>query len=73
MLSQIDAIPGAAGWAGTGLLGAVLAWLCFIHLPAKDKQIKEMLEKHAAERAEVRQDVKQALEKICRYNRDKSE
>lgn len=34
-------LSGSAGWVGTGLLGAVLSWLCFVHLPAKDKQLAE--------------------------------
>lgn len=42
---------GEAGWVGTGLLGAVLSWLMFVHLPAKDKQHKEMLAEVAGERA----------------------
>ena len=32
---------GGAGWVGTGLLGSVLLWLFFRHLPDKDKQLKE--------------------------------
>lgn len=39
-----DPISGGAGWIGAGLLGAVLAWLLGIHLPAKDKQLKEFME-----------------------------
>ncbi len=37
------AIPGGAGWVGAGLLGLVLSWLLLVHLPAKDKQITEMV------------------------------
>jgi hypothetical protein len=29
-----DPLSGGAGWVGAGLLGAVLAWLLFVHLPA---------------------------------------
>jgi hypothetical protein len=36
-------IPGYEGWAGAGLLGLVLAWLFFWHLPAKDKQITDLV------------------------------
>lgn len=42
--SDLQSLSGGAGWVGTGLLGTVLAWLLGIHLPAKDKQIKEMIE-----------------------------
>lgn len=36
-----DPLNGNSGWVGTGLLGTVLAWLLFVHLPAKDKLLKE--------------------------------
>lgn len=36
-----DVITGGAGWVGTTLLGSVLMWLFFRHLPDKDKQLKE--------------------------------
>lgn len=44
LLAQIaaDPISGGAGWIGAGLLGAVLAWLMFVHLPGKDKLIREL-------------------------------
>jgi hypothetical protein len=35
--------PGASGWASAGLLTGVLGWLLFVHLPAKDKQMKEVI------------------------------
>lgn len=38
-----DPISGGAGWVGAGLLGLVLAWLFFFHLPAKDKQLMDVL------------------------------
>lgn len=37
----ISPLSGHEGWVGAGLLGAVLAWLLFVHLPAKDKQIND--------------------------------
>lgn len=46
LLAQIDtstALSGASGWTGAGLLGLVLAWLLFVHLPAKDKLLKEYI------------------------------
>lgn len=51
-----DPLSGGAGWVGAGLLGAVLAWLLFIHLPAKDKLITNLMDRYlaaeAAQRAE---------------------
>jgi hypothetical protein len=32
-----------AGWTGTTLLGGVLWWLLYNHLPAKDKQISDLV------------------------------
>lgn len=43
-----DPISGGAGWIGAGLLGAVLAWLMMIHLPAKDKQMQSMIDSHVS-------------------------
>lgn len=43
LLAQVaDPLSGGGGWLGAGILGLVLGWLLLIHLPAKDKQIKEM-------------------------------
>lgn len=48
VLAQVpDPLTGglaSGGWASAGLLGMVLGWLLIIHLPAKDKQIKELVE-----------------------------
>ena len=44
MLAQsaaIDTLSGTGGWAGCGLVGLVLSWLLLVHLPAKDKQVKD--------------------------------
>lgn len=39
-----DQAVGAAGWTGAGLLGLVLSWLMFKYLPAKDQQVKDLIE-----------------------------
>jgi hypothetical protein len=47
ILAQADpitALAGQSGWYGLGLLGLVMSWLLLVHLPAKDKQLKEYLE-----------------------------
>lgn len=36
-------LGGYSGWAGAGLLGLVLSWLLFKHLPDKDRQIKDLI------------------------------
>lgn len=39
-----DLSTNSGGWLGTGLLGTVLAWLCLVHLPAKDKQLQKLID-----------------------------
>lgn len=58
LVQLTDPISGGAGWVGAGLLGCVLCWLLFIHLPAKDKQLKEFIESKdaVAERLYVSKD-----------------
>ena len=47
-----EGLAGGAGWVGAGLLGSVLAWLLFFHLPAKDKLLMDLLQLQIAERKE---------------------
>lgn len=71
-LAQTDALTGGAGWASFGIAGAVLSWLLLVHLPSKDKQMKEFFDnkdKHIEtiitsfrqESKEIRQEFKEAL------------
>lgn len=81
VLLAIDGGDVPGGWAAFGstltLLGPVLYWLCYVHLPAKDKQIKELIEqkdaqisaliaKHDATEKEQRLDFRQALDATIR-------
>jgi hypothetical protein len=43
-----DVLSGSAGYLGTGLLGSVLAWVFFVNLPGKDKQIASLIESRDA-------------------------
>lgn len=36
-------VLAGGGWAGAGLLGLVLAWLLFKHLPDKARELKEYM------------------------------
>ena len=49
LVAQMDGLSGGAGWVGAGMLGAVLGWLLFVYLPAKDKQIKDLLADHTTQ------------------------
>ena len=60
-----DPISGRAGWVGAGLLGLVLAWLLFWHLPAKDKQVADLIKDFREESKEQRKANKEALDQIC--------
>lgn len=45
--SSLDSFSGSAGlggWVGASLLGGVLSWLMWVHLPAKDKQLSQLLD-----------------------------
>lgn len=65
-----DPLSGGAGWIGTGLLGSVLAWLCWVYLPAKDKQLAALLETHAAERKgdREREDQEREKDRLSRHD-----
>lgn len=44
ILAQVDTGNGWVAAVGTvGLLGPMLYWLCYVHLPAKDKQLAEII------------------------------
>lgn len=67
LFSQVtETIVGGSGWAGAGLLGAVLAWLFFRHLPAKDKQITDVLNSF---REELRQERSACDLRVVEVNR----
>ena len=52
LFAQAEPLSGGAGWLGAGLLGAVLSWLLLVHLPSKDKQLKDLLESKDKQLAE---------------------
>lgn len=49
LIAEAETIAGGAGWVGAGLLGGVLYWLLFHHLPSKDKQLMDLV--HAKDEA----------------------
>lgn len=57
-VTEMDAISGSAGWAGAGLLGLVLCWVMFYHLPGQNKMFHDMIvmfmESQKEERAQDR-------------------
>lgn len=67
LLAQMDppaALSGSAGWVGAGMLGLVMSWLLLVHLPAKDKQMKDMVDMLAAHHREARADYIAAIDRI---------
>lgn len=49
LLAQNEiSLTSATGWGAFGLVVVILGWLAFYHLPSKDKQQSEMLDKHGA-------------------------
>lgn len=77
LYSQADTPGIPPGWVGAGLLGSVLAWLMFVHLPAKDKLIKDLIQAFREELAAERETRDRNVERLTRmvealaYRRDK--
>ena len=65
--AEATILAGNAGWVGTGLLGAVLSWIFFWHLPAKDKQLKELMDSQLSYSREERKNFREALDKIVEH------
>lgn len=67
-----DQIP--SGWVGASILSAVLAWLMWIHIPAKDKLLKEMIqakdEQTHKDMTELTTTFKTSITEIVAGNRD---
>lgn len=42
---MIDPLAGGSGWAGAGLLGLVIYWLLFHHVPSLVKTFEKALDK----------------------------
>lgn len=57
--------PELSGWTGTGLLGAVLFWLLYKHLPEKDRQNRDQQAEH---RADIKAQHKMHAEDIDRVH-----
>ena len=54
MADGLDVFSGGGGWAGFGLTGLLLSWILLISIPAKDKQMRVMIERQDAEREKDR-------------------
>ena len=65
-----DPVTGGAGWAGAGLLGLVLAWLLFKHLPDKDKQLSGLMDRHDASQKELSATFTNALKEVTQHCKD---
>lgn len=62
-----EPLGGGSGWVGAGLLGLVLSWLLMVHLPAKDKQIRDLMESNDARHREARAEYRETLDQILTY------
>ncbi len=68
-----DPISGGAGWVGAGLLGGVLGWLLFVHLPSKDKQLKELMESKDGMVRDLAKEFRLDLDRIVTHCKDENE
>lgn len=66
-VQNADALSGNGGWFGAGLLGLVLGWLLFRHLPAKDAQIERIIAQHSASLERVIEKHNVSLEKVIAH------
>lgn len=74
LLAQaIEPISGGAGWVGAGLLGAVLAWLLLVHIPAKDKQIKDLIEAKDAQYERMLDKFQRALDTVVQHCKEEAQ
>ena len=73
LLAQMDPITGNSGWIGAGLLGAVLSWLMLVHLPAKDKQIREIMASHNESTRLLAADFKISLDAVVKHCADEND
>lgn len=73
LLAQaLDSLSGGGGWVGAGLLGAVLMWLFFKHLPSKDAQITALIERKDLHVENLQAEFTQALDKMAAVYREES-
>ncbi len=63
LAQAVETVPGgAAGWVGAGMLGMVLSWLFFVHLPAKDKMLVALVEANSARENALRKEFLETLQ-----------
>ncbi len=78
--SDMTVGAGAAGWAGTGILGGVLSWLLFKQIPEQTRILREIIKQHDdTEKAqrdahvilerEQREDFKQTMQAMMEHSR----
>lgn len=72
LLSQAPAIPpvgealgGWAGWITSIMSGGVLVWLLFWHLPAKDKQLSDIIAKKDEQYKEQAQGCEERINRLA--------
>lgn len=75
--SVTDVLTGGAGWVGTGLLGSVLGWIFFKHLPDKDKQVESLITSRDAlverQAQRVENTLKEQVEFMAKTDRERRE
>lgn len=59
-LADADVLAGGSGWAGAGMLGCVLGWLLFRHIPS-------LTDSHVRLVQQLSSDFKESLEKVTKH------
>lgn len=62
-----------AGWTSFGLAGLILAWLFLKHLPAKDEQIKGLIDRHDSRIDSLAKTFSESLDKVVQHCKDEME
>jgi ABC-type nickel/cobalt efflux system permease component RcnA len=69
--ASTDVLAGNGGWAGAGLLGLVLAWLLWKHLPAMfdrhDKHVADLTALHKEQMAATHDTFKASLQAVVEH------
>lgn len=73
LAQQIDPLGGIPGWATFVVQGGVLAWLLFVHIPAKDKQMKEFYDSKEKSDREQMEKYKASLDAVVKHCEDEND
>ena len=60
LIAEADAISGGSGWVGAGMLGLILSWLLYKHIPS-------ITQAHLDDVKKLSADFKEALQVVTKH------